>query len=143
MRPLLYAAFAAAVFLTFARPALALSHVPKWVHDMRVQRVAELKEQIANASAGSASNLTALDSADVARLAEELSCLQSEEDRLQDDKRSVALFATVIMVILFLLFFLTTMVTIFLGRGRTTSDMVPVLCSILQGQRADLLDLRL
>ncbi|CBZ51134.1 conserved hypothetical protein [Neospora caninum Liverpool] len=109
MRLLLPAAFVVAFVIVFAQAVQCLSHVPKWVHDMRIQRVADLKEQIAKASEGSVSSLAAVDSADVTRLAEELDCLQSEEDRLQEGKRSVAVFATIIMIVLFLLFFLTTM----------------------------------
>ncbi|KFG42500.1 putative transmembrane protein [Toxoplasma gondii GAB2-2007-GAL-DOM2] len=133
MRPLVLAACVAAVVIAFTQSVQCLSHVPKWVHDMRVQRVAELKEQIAKASESSASSFAGVDSNDIARLAEELACLQSEEDRLQDDKRSVALFATIVMVVVFLLFFLTTV-----HMDEAIKD-----ASIFQSGRADLLDLRL
>ncbi|PHJ22048.1 transmembrane protein, partial [Cystoisospora suis] len=98
----------AATLLLCAHNVDGLNRVPKWVHDMRVQRVAELKQQIARASQEPHTAANAVDAMDVARLAEELAFLQSEETRLQDDKRSIALFATVIMVVLFLMFFLTT-----------------------------------
>lgn len=50
MKPAVCLFVCAATLLLLANAVNGLSRVPKWVHDMRVQRVAELKEQIARAS---------------------------------------------------------------------------------------------